>query len=206
MNTQMNTQWFVAYLITAVWWQAAPVLAQDAILPQGDPRLRDQPAGAQQQDARDTRLKQQGQGPNYRVEGKAQGGTGGATAGAPNGLGRQDTGLSDPSVNPGQASGMRVLRGEVKQAGIKSIVIEDRSGKQVTMSIDAATAGDRDIRPGDVITGTVTAQGRAVTIHKEAGAKAESEILMSGDEKGGGHGHISPQQAGKTNAKPSGKP
>jgi hypothetical protein len=202
----MNTRWFVAYLIMVVWWQAAPVFSQEAILPHGDPRLRDLPADAQQQEAKDSRLKQQGQGPNYRVEGKAQGGTSGATAGAPNGLGRQETGISDPSVNPGQASGMRVLRGEVKQAGIKSIVIEDRNGKQVTMSIDAATAGDRDIRPGDVITGTVTPQGRAVTIHKEAGAKAESEISMSGEGKGGGHGDISPQQAGKKNREPSGRP
>ena len=201
----MNTQSFVAYVVMALLWQAAPVFSQEAILPQGDPRLRDQPADAQHQDGGDSRLKQQGQGPNYRVEGKPQGGTGGTTAGAPNGLSRQETGIADPSVNPGQASGMRVLRGEVKQAGIKSIVIEDRNGKQVTISIDAATAGDRDIRPGDVITGTVTGQGRAVAIHKEAGARAESEISMSGDGKGGGHGDISPQQAGKKNGEPSGR-
>jgi len=80
--------------------------------------------------------------------------------------------FSQPSINPGQASGMRVVRGEVKQATLKTIVIEDRNGKEATMSIDAATAGDRDIRPGDVITGTVTAQGRAVAIHKEPGAEA----------------------------------
>lgn len=200
----MNTQWFVAYLMMAALWQAAPVLSQEAILPQGDPRLRDQPADGQQQDGGDSRLKQQGQGPNYRVQGKPQGGTGGATAGAPNGLSRQETGMADPTVNPGQASGMRVLRGEVKQAGIKTIVIEDRNGKELTMSIDPATAGDRDIRPGDVITGTVTAQGRAVTIHKEASAKAESDISMS-DGKGGGHGDISPQQTGKKNRDPSGR-
>ena len=200
----MNTQWFVAYLMMAVLWQVAPVFSQEAILPQGDPRLREQPTD-KHQDAAESRLKQQGQGPNYRVQGKPQGGTGGTTAGAPNGLSRQETGMDDPTVNPGQASGMRVLRGEVKQAGIKTIVIEDRNGKQVTMSIDPATAGDRDIRPGDVITGTVTAQGRAVTIHKEASAKAESDISMS-DGKGGGHGDISPQQAGKKNGEPSGRP
>ena len=200
----MKTQWFVAYLMIAVLWQAAPAFSQEAILPQGDPRLRDHPTD-KHQDAAESRLKQQGQGPNYRVQGKPRGGTGGTTAGAPNGLSRQETGIADPTVNPGQASGMRVLRGEVKQAGIKTIVIEDRNGKQVTMSIDPSTAGDRDIRPGDVITGTVTAQGRAVTIHKEASAKAESDISMS-DGKGGGHGDISPQQAGKKNGDPSGRP
>jgi hypothetical protein len=91
---------------------------------------------------------------------------------AVSGTSRQETGIDDPSVNPGQASGMRVVRGEVKQATLKTIVVEDASGKESTMSIDAATAGDRDIRPGDVITGTVTAQGRAVAIHKESGIEA----------------------------------
>ncbi|HEY7533364.1 MAG TPA: hypothetical protein VH681_11365, partial [Nitrospiraceae bacterium] len=62
---------------------------------------------------------------------------------------RQETGLADPSVNPGQASGMKMVRGQVKQASPKTIVVEDRNGKQTTMFLDAATAGDRDVRPGD---------------------------------------------------------
>jgi hypothetical protein len=192
----MNTQWFVACAITGVLWQAIPAFAQEAILPQGDPRLKEQPGDDQRNRAGESRMKQQGQGSNYRVEGKPQGGAdGGATAGAPQGSSRQDTGMSDPSVNPGQASGMRVLHGEVKQAGIKTIVIEDRNGKQITMSIDPATAGDRDIRPGDIITGTVTAQGRAVAIHKDAAAKAEQDISMSGERNGGGHGETSPRKS-----------
>jgi hypothetical protein len=67
---------------------------------------------------------------------------------------------------------MRVVRGEVKQATLKTIAVEDANGKEVTMSIDVATTGDRDIRPGDVITGTVTAHGRAVAIHNEPGIEA----------------------------------
>ena len=89
------------------------------------------------------------------------------TAGETPGKARPDTGLADPTVNPGQASGMRVVRGEVKQASPKTIVIEDSKGKETTMSVDAGTAGDRDVRPGDIITGTITGQGRAVAIHKE---------------------------------------
>jgi hypothetical protein len=199
----MNRRRFVAYAIMGMLCQTGSVFSQEAILPQGDPRLRNQQADQQREQAAESRKKQQGQGPNYRVEGKPQGGTSGATEGAPPGLSRQETGMADPSVNPGQASGMRVLRGEVKQAGIKSIVIEDHRGKEITMSIDAATAGDRDIRPGDVVTGTVTAQGRAVAIHKEAGAKAEGGISMSGE--GGGHGDISPQQTGKKAGETSGE-
>ena len=99
--------------------------------------------------------------------------------------------------NPGQPSGMRVIHGEVKQATLRTIVVEDKNGKEATMSIDAATAGDRDIRPGDVITGTITAQGRAVSIHKDAGAKAERDLAQSEEGKGGGQGDISSHDAGQ---------
>jgi hypothetical protein len=165
----MSTQWLVAYAIMGILCQAVPALSQEAILPHGDPRLRD--SDEERAEIRERRLTQQGQGEEYRVEGKEQGGTDAPTAGDPNGLRRQDTGIADPSVNRGQASGMRVVRGEVKQATLKTIVVEDSNGKEARMSIDAATAGDRDIRPGDIITGTVTAQGRAVAIHKEQGAE-----------------------------------
>jgi hypothetical protein len=200
----MNRQWFVPYAVAGLICQTVPAFSQEAILPQGDPRLRDQ-AGQQREEAKDSRIKQQGQGPNYRVEGKPQGGRRAATEGAPQGLSRQETGIADPSVNPGQAAGMRVLRGKVKEAGIKSMVIEDRNGKQTTMSIDAATAGDRDIRPGDEVTGTVTAQGRAVAIHKEAATKAEGEISLSEEAKGGGHGDISPEQARRKSGEAAGR-
>src|SRR4029078_10648843 len=127
----MNRHWFVACAVTGLMVQAGSAFSQEAILPQGVPGLRDRGEEKQQrEDARDSRMKQQGQGPNYRVQGKSQGGAGGATEGAPQGSSRQETGLAHRSVNPGQATGMRVLRGEVKQAGIKSIVIEDRNGKQ----------------------------------------------------------------------------
>ena len=140
-ESDMSTQWLVAYAIMGILCQAVPALSQEAILPHGDPRLRDSD--------------------EERAEVQED----------PNGLRRQDTGIADPSVNPGQASGMRIVRGEVKQATLKTIVVEDSNGKEARMLIDAATAGDRDIRPGDVITGTVTAQGRAVAIHKEQGAE-----------------------------------
>ena len=79
-------------------------LAQKAILPQGDPT--EGSTQEQRDDIRDKRLKQQGQGPNYRIEGQSP------SRGKPDtdvksgkgpGLERQETGLSDPTVNPGQA-------------------------------------------------------------------------------------------------------
>lgn len=144
---------------------ATSVSAQDAILPQGDPRLN--PDERAQEAIRDSRMKQQGQGPNYRVEGALQGGQRQETTGQPNGLARQDTGLSDPSVNPGQATDMEMVQGTVKQANPKMIVVENQNGKRTTLFVDGTTAGDRDVRPGDVITGRMTKQGLAIAIHKE---------------------------------------
>jgi hypothetical protein len=152
-------------IIFALMWVVPPLaaMAEDAILPHGDPRLREN--AQRQEDIRDSRLKQQGQGPNYRVEGQLQGGQRG---GDPNGLTRQDTGLSDPSVNPRQASDMEVVRGKVKQANPKIIVVEERNGKETTMSVDGTTQGDWDVRPGDLITGQITKQGLAIAIHKDS--------------------------------------
>jgi hypothetical protein len=165
----MKVQRLVSLAFVCMILQPVPLFSQEAILPQGDPRLQNDPQ--QRESVRERRLKQQGQGSDYRVQGKPQGGTSEATAGDPNGLAKQETGIEDPSVNPGQAAGMRIVHGEVKQATPKSVVIEDRKGKKTTMSVDAGTAGDRDIHPGDVVTGTVTAQGRAVAIHKEQSAE-----------------------------------
>lgn len=50
-------------------FQAWPVWSQEAILPQGDPRVRAEDAAAQKE-TRDSRMKQQGQGSNYRVDGE----------------------------------------------------------------------------------------------------------------------------------------
>ena len=50
-------------------FQTWPAWAQEAILPQGDPRLRAEDAAAQKE-TRDSRMKQQGQGSNYRVDGE----------------------------------------------------------------------------------------------------------------------------------------
>ena len=52
------------------------VSAQDAILPQGNPELQKPDAANQdrREEIRKNRLKQQGQGENYKVEGEIQGG------------------------------------------------------------------------------------------------------------------------------------
>jgi len=147
---------------------AVPALSQDAILPQGDPRLRG--TQTQQEDIRDKRLKQQGQGPNYRVEGERQrpAGKADSSTGGSNNVARQDTGIADPSVNPGQSVGMQTVQGRIITSNGDTHIVRQLTGMDTTLVVDGRTAGDTDLHPGDVITGTITSQGRAVAIHKEA--------------------------------------
>ena len=51
--------------------QALPAWGQEPILPHGDPRKKSsEEEKAKREEIRDQRLKQQGQGPNYRIEGE----------------------------------------------------------------------------------------------------------------------------------------
>lgn len=146
-----------------------PALGQEAILPHGDPRLRGTESDkAAREQLRDSRLKQQGQGSHYRIEGEPQPSAGprDPTTDQDN-LARQDTGMADPSVNPGQAAGMQRVQGRVIQSEADTHVVRQLNGPDATLVVDARTAGDKDLHPGDVITGFVTAQGRAVVIKKE---------------------------------------
>ena len=151
-------------------FQAWPVWGQDAILPQGDPRVRAEDAAAQKE-TRDSRMKQQGQGSNYRVDGERPQS---ASKSAPqpgtpkNSVTRQDTGIEDPTVNPGQSSGMQTVQGRIVTSNGNKHIVRQLSGMDATVIVDGRTAGDKDLHPGDVVTGTITSQGRAVAIHKEA--------------------------------------
>jgi hypothetical protein len=172
-----------AYIMTALIWLmglafsmflqgiSTAVIAQDAILPQGDTRLQTvEQESPRAQEARNARLKRQGQGSNYRVDGLSQlvadrssGGTG-ATS-------QENTGLSDPSVNPGQAAGTKTFRGRVLKSENNIHTIRLRNGKQADIEIDANTTGDKDVQVGDRISGKLTPQGRAITIHIDKPAK-----------------------------------
>lgn len=102
------------------------VCAQEAILPHGDPRLQetDGTEGNRREEIRKNRLKQQGQGKNYRVEGQLQGGSKEPIIDDAKGHDREGTGIEDPSVNPGQASGLKTVRGRVMKSEEKAITIE----------------------------------------------------------------------------------
>ena len=63
---------------------------------------------------------------------------------------------------------MRSVRGRIIKSEADTYIVRQPSGDDTTMVVDARTAGDRDLHPGDVITGIITPQGRAVTIEKTA--------------------------------------
>ena len=157
----------------AVWCsvQVVTASAQEAILPHGDPRMQSSEADrAHRDDIRDRHLKQQGQGSHYRVEGNPQP-SAGATGSAPGDTGgptHQDTGLSDPTVNPGQAAGMTTIQGRIVEWEADRHVVRQSDGKEISLVIDAQTTGDTDLHPGDVINGLITPQGRAAAIRKES--------------------------------------
>lgn len=84
------------------------------------------------------------------------------------GLERQDTGMSDPTVNPGQAAGTRTIHGAVLRIQDGGYVIKDAKGREVNLLVDGETTGDKTLSPGDYIEAQLTRQGRAVSIIKEA--------------------------------------
>ncbi|WP_447598173.1 hypothetical protein [Nitrospira sp. Nam80] len=164
----------VQLLCYAIVWCSVQIItasAQEPILPHGDPRAQSSEADrAHREDIRDRHLKQQGQGSNYRIEGEQQS-SAGATGSASRDTGghsRQDTGLSDPTVNPGQAAGMKAVQGRIVESDAGRHVVRQSNGKEISLVIDAQTTGDTDLHPGDVINGLITPQGRATAIRKEA--------------------------------------
>lgn len=154
------------------------VHAQPAIIPPEVTQLAATESPSDQSDGdirAEQRLKQQGQEPHYRVEGVPQPDVNRVDAedkarrGPGPGEIRQDTGLADPSVNPGQARRMETIKGMVLRQEGDRYIIAGSGGKEATVLIDADTTGDKALQTGDHIAATVTPQGRAVTITKQAG-------------------------------------
>lgn len=163
----VNTAWgpLVAVLLAA----GSSAVAQPAILPHGDPRLADEEKQTESEAER--RLKQQEQEPHDRIEGVPQPEVNrpdddDRDRGPGPGLRRQDTGIADPSTNPGQAAGMQTVEGRVLREQEGRYVIRDAGGQEVGLLVDAYTTGDTELAPGDYVESTITPQGRAVNITK----------------------------------------
>ncbi|MGC4097014.1 MAG: hypothetical protein QM706_07850 [Nitrospira sp.] len=162
---------FVLYTIVSLWcvlWFSS-VLAGNIILPQGDRSLQEADSAEKdrREEIRKNHLKQQGQAENYRVEGALQGGSKGSKTDPAVGHNRQDTGIEDPSVNPGQSAGLKTLRGRIAKSEANTLMIEQGNGKKTALTIDPQTSVNTELHPGDRTTATVTNQGRAVMVQKE---------------------------------------
>jgi hypothetical protein len=81
---------------------------------------------------------------------------------------RQDTGMSDPTINPGQAAGTQTIQGIVLRLQDRGYVIRDAKGHELSVLIDEETTGDKEVSPGDYIETTLTRQGRAITMTKQS--------------------------------------
>jgi hypothetical protein len=81
---------------------------------------------------------------------------------------RQDTGMSDPTINPGQAVGNRTIHGIVLRLQDRGYVIRDAKGHEISVLIDEETTGDKEVSPGDYIETMLTRQGRAITMTKQS--------------------------------------
>ena len=63
---------------------------------------------------------------------------------------------------------MKTVHGRILDSKSDRLIVHQLNGAEATLFVDGETKGDINLQPGDVITGTVTPQGRAVTIQKEA--------------------------------------
>ena len=113
------------------------VLAQDAILPHGDPRMQTvEQESPRDKETRGQRLKQQGQGSGYRVDGVPQV-VAESSSRSGDSASQQNTGLSDPTVNPGQSAGMKKFRGRILKSE-NNIPIYKLDGCDIKRLISAA--------------------------------------------------------------------
>jgi hypothetical protein len=62
---------------------------------------------------------------------------------------------------------MRTVQGRIVKSDHNTHTIRQATGGDATLVVDESTRGDKDLHPGDLITGMVTPQGRAVIVQKE---------------------------------------
>jgi hypothetical protein len=78
----------------------------------------------------------------------------------------ETTGLADPSVNPGQAQGFKIVQGEVLKMEGNTYLIRDETGKEVRLIINKDSKVDKAFEVGDRIVAQVSDEGVATLIKK----------------------------------------
>src|SRR5438105_3455796 len=76
------------------------------------------------------------------------------------------TGISDPSVNPGQAQGFRIVQGEVLKMEGNTYLVRDETGKEIRLTITKDSKIEKAFEVGDRIVAQVSDQGLVTLINK----------------------------------------
>jgi len=81
-------------------------------------------------------------------------------------LAEDKTGISDPSVNPGQAQGFRIVQGEVLKMEGNTYLVRDETGKEIRLTITKDSKIEKAFEVGDRIVAQVSDQGLVTLINK----------------------------------------
>jgi len=76
------------------------------------------------------------------------------------------TGISDPSVNPGQAQGFRIVQGEVLKMEGNTYLVRDETGKEIRLTVTKDSKIEKAFEVGDRIVAQVSDQGLVTLINK----------------------------------------
>jgi hypothetical protein len=80
--------------------------------------------------------------------------------------GKDATGVADPSMNPGQAQGFKIVQGEVLKMEGNTYLIRDETGKEIRLTINKDSKVEKAFEVGDRIVAQVSDQGVATLIKK----------------------------------------
>ncbi len=112
-------------------------------------------------------------------------------------LAEDKTGISDPSVNPGQAQGFRIVQGEVLKMEGNTYLVRDETGKEIRLTITKDSKIEKAFEVGDRIVAQVSDQG-VVTLINRSDTPPGAGIGQSEPQQKEGGGLDTPRQ-------PSGK-
>ena len=89
------------------------------------------------------------------------------------------TGISDPSVNPGQAQGFRIVQGEVLKMEGNTYLVRDETGKEIRLTVTKDSKIEKAFEVGDRIVAQVSDQGLVTLINK-----SETQPTTGADQSG----------------------
>jgi hypothetical protein len=74
--------------------------------------------------------------------------------------------ILDPSVNPGQAQGFRIIQGEVLKMEGNTYLVRDETGKEIRLTVTKDSKIEKAFEVGDRIVAQVSDQGVVTLINK----------------------------------------